>query len=111
MAGGSIHSRPYWASGSASKIGEVRAKGWIVEQTSCTNPGIVSSADRTPPPNVGSASKTMTFRPAWAMTIAAARPLGPDPTTMASRDMADGMAGYWSSRFVFERALALMYLV
>src|SRR5262245_54992988 len=37
-----------------------------------------------PPPIVGSASKTRTERPSRASAIAAARPFGPDPTTMAS---------------------------
>src|SRR5262245_11092338 len=80
----------------------------------------------------------MTLRPVCAMTIAAARPLGPEPTTIASRvrDIAGlengRIAGlivqlnpailqsyhsamsaseYWLSRLVFERALALIYLV
>jgi hypothetical protein len=30
---------------------------------------------------------------------------------LATRRMADGLAGYWSSRFLFERALALIYLL
>src|SRR5262245_18036911 len=110
----------------------------MAEQRSCTKPGIVSSPDLAPPPIVGSASKTMTLRPVCAMTIAAARPLGPEPTTMASGDadiagLEDGrIAGlidqfnpavlqsyhsamsasdYWYTRLVFERALALVYLV
>src|SRR6266404_6114011 len=54
------------------------------------------------------------------MTIAAARPFGPEPTTIASgwfmrcstpSSMPDGLPSYWYSRFVFERALALIYLV
>src|SRR5436189_3799272 len=69
---------------------------------------------------VGSASNTMTLRPVCAMTIAAASPFGPDPTTMASgwfmrcstpSSMPDALPGYWYSRLVFERALALIYLV
>src|SRR5438093_10809360 len=48
------------------------------------NPGSVSSAERPPPPIVRSASKTITFLPARARTMAAARPFGPDPTTTAS---------------------------
>src|SRR4029077_4506164 len=55
-----------------------------------------------------------------AMVIAAARPFGPEPTTTASgwfmrwstsSFMPDGLPGYWYSRIVFERALALIYLV
>ena len=106
---------------------------------SWTNPGSVSSAERTPPPAVASASNTVTCRPACASTIAAASPFGPDPMTMASgvwatcllgsyRDVitrigvlsepafppdaaAGGRRGYWYSRWLFERALALIYLV
>src|SRR5947207_12145119 len=48
------------------------------------NPGSVSCAERTPPPIVGSASKTTTDRPARARTIAAASPFGPEPITTAS---------------------------
>src|SRR3954471_9141947 len=47
-------------------------------------PGRVSSAERDPPPIVCLASSTRTERPARASTIAAARPLGPAPTTTAS---------------------------
>src|SRR5690242_5988646 len=55
----------------------------MAEQTSCVKPGSVSAADRLPPPMVSSASKTVTSRPACASVIAAARPFGPEPTTMA----------------------------
>ena len=48
------------------------------------NPGSVSSADRMPPPIVGAASITRTESPSRASVIAAANPLGPDPTTTAS---------------------------
>src|SRR5687767_10118441 len=54
------------------------------EQTSCTKPGSVSSAERTPPPIVSAASCTSTSRPARASVIAAASPFGPEPTTTAS---------------------------
>src|SRR5438132_1695642 len=54
------------------------------EQTSCTNPGRVSSAERTPPPITSDASITCTDRPARARVMAAARPFGPAPTTTAS---------------------------
>src|SRR5581483_11721381 len=40
--------------------------------------------------------------------MAAARPFGPEPTTIASGPF---MSGYWLSRFVFERALVLVYLI
>ena len=45
-------------------------------------------AERAPPPRVGSASKTTTDQPAWARAVAAARPLGPLPTT--DRQSGDG---------------------
>ena len=64
--------------------GEASASGWIAEQTSCTNPGSVSSAERQPPPTVSSPSSTRTESPASASAIAAARPFGPEPTTIAS---------------------------
>ena len=47
------------------------------EQTSCTKPGSVSSAERAPPPIVSLASSTSTERPARASAIAAASPFGP----------------------------------
>ena len=37
-----------------------------------------------PPPIVGAASRTTTERPASAIATAAASPLGPEPTTIAS---------------------------
>src|ERR1700680_2874415 len=48
------------------------------------NPGSVVSADRAPPPGVLFASSTTTLHPACARTIAALRPFGPEPMTMAS---------------------------
>ncbi len=60
------------------------ARGCIAEQTSWTKPGRVSSAERIPPPTDSLASQTKTERPALARVIAAARPLGPDPTITAS---------------------------
>src|SRR3954468_16014204 len=57
----------------------------MAEQMSCTKPGKVSSAERLPPPIVSRASTTSTERPARASVIAAARPFGPAPTTIASR--------------------------
>ena len=61
-----------------------RPSGCTAEQTSWTNPGRVSSAERVPPPTVSAPSTTSTERPAWARVMAAARPLGPAPTTTAS---------------------------
>src|ERR1700704_2433436 len=48
------------------------------------NPGRVSASDRVPPPMIASASRTRTDLPAAARTMAAASPLGPAPTTIAS---------------------------
>src|SRR5256885_10337514 len=48
------------------------------------NPGSVSASDRVPPPMVDSASRRRTDLPAPARTMAAANPLGPEPTTTAS---------------------------
>src|SRR3954454_22141931 len=47
-------------------------------------PGNVTSAERSPPPSVSAASRRTTERPARAIVIAAASPLGPAPTTTAS---------------------------
>ena len=58
--------------------------GWTAEQTSWTKPGSVSSAERVPPPISSSASRTSTSRPFRASSIAAARPFGPEPITIAS---------------------------
>src|SRR5205085_7777796 len=89
--------------------------GWTAEQTSCMKPGSVSSAERTPPPIVAFASNTTTLHPAWARTMAALRPFGPDPTTtasiMPSRNNSSRMAEYWYSRWLFQRAVAAIYLV
>src|SRR5207248_10798856 len=63
--------------------GEASPSGWIAEQTSCTNPGSVSSAERIPPPIVSAASCTSTGTPASARVIAAASPFGPEPITNA----------------------------
>src|SRR5579859_6180147 len=48
------------------------------------NPGSVSSADRVPPPMAASASSTVVRSPAFARTIAAVSPFGPEPITYAS---------------------------
>src|SRR5262245_18807202 len=58
----------------------------MAEQMSWVNPGSVNSAERAPPPIVGSASMTRTERCARAIVMAAARPLGPEPMTMASNE-------------------------
>ena len=64
-------------------LGEQAAMGWIVEQISWTKPGRVSSAERAPPPTVSAPSYMVTARPARANTIAALKPFGPDPMTIA----------------------------
>src|SRR5437867_2797817 len=70
--------------GSCLKKCDAAPSGWMAEQTSWTNPGSVSSADLEPPPTVAAASSTSTERPDRAISTAAARPFGPDPTTTAS---------------------------
>ena len=57
--------------------------GWTAEQTSWMNPGNVSSAERTPPPIVGSASNDRRLAGPPRHTMAAASPFGPEPTTIA----------------------------
>src|SRR5262249_25247498 len=53
-----------------------------------------SSAERTPPPGVSDPSRTRTDHPSRASATAAASPLGPAPTTTASRAaMASPSAG------------------
>src|SRR3982751_6176894 len=47
-------------------------------------PGSVRSSLRAPPPTVSAASMRSTEWPSRASSIAAARPFGPPPTTMAS---------------------------
>lgn len=54
------------------------------EQMSWTKPGRVRAAERVAPPIVASASYTRTDRPARASVMAAARPFGPEPMTIAS---------------------------
>ena len=66
------------------KNGEASASGCTAEQTSCRNPGRVSSSVRQPPPMAGSPSITWTARPAAASVTAAASPFGPLPTITAS---------------------------
>src|SRR6185312_3808450 len=83
-AGGVTHSSPCSDKGRVLRKGEQTAIGYTEEQTSCTKPGRVNSADRTPPPGTSDPSSTTTDRPAWARRMAAASPLGPAPTTIAS---------------------------
>src|SRR5580692_10717025 len=66
------------------KNGDALASGCTAEQTSCQNPGSVSSSVLQPPPGVAAPSMTCTDRPALAMVSAAASPFGPEPTTTAS---------------------------
>ena len=53
---GWTHSTPWRARSTDRKNGDAIPSGWAVEQTSWTNPGSVSSADRVPPPTVSAAS-------------------------------------------------------
>ena len=80
---GQRHSRPCFSSSSERKKGEAAAIGCPAEQTSWIRPGTVSSALRVPPPIVSAASSTVTSTPARASATAQARPLGPEPTTVA----------------------------
>ena len=64
--------------------GEPAPRGWMAEQTSWRKPGSVSSSLLNPPPMESAPSRTSTLRPARARVSAAARPLGPEPTTTAS---------------------------
>ncbi len=51
-ASGCTHSSPWRARSSDRRNGDARLSGWTDAQTSWTNPGSVSSADRVPPPTV-----------------------------------------------------------
>ena len=65
--------------------GDANASGCTAEQMSWTTPENSGSGRvRAPPPSVGWASITRTERPARAQMTAAARPLGPLPTTVTS---------------------------
>ncbi len=66
------------------KNGDAAASACTVEQTSWAYPGRVSSLVRQPPPGSAAPSMTSTASPALASVIAAASPLGPEPTTTAS---------------------------
>src|SRR5487761_525269 len=70
------------------KNGEASAIGCTAEQMSWVNPGSVSCAERAPPLRTSLASSTKTDRPARAHVIAAAKPFGPAPITMASYGLA-----------------------
>ena len=93
-----MNSSPCFASGSSRKNGDAAAIGCTAEQTSCTNPGSVNSAERAPPPISSAASNTTTDLPARARVIAAASPFGPEPITTAS----------YSSRLATRRAYDAM---
>ena len=82
---GWIISSPCSSSGRPARNGDAAVSACTAEHTSCTYPGSVSSAERVPPPIVSACSSTSTDRPACASAMAAARPLGPEPTTTASR--------------------------
>ena len=84
---GSIHCKPKSSSRTSAKKGDAIARGWMAEQMSCTNPGKLQFADRKPPPIWSFASSRRTCRPSRASVIAAARPLGPEPTMTASYAM------------------------
>jgi hypothetical protein len=56
----------------------------MAEQMSWRKPGKVSSAVRRPPPSSDLPSSSSTDKPACCMAMAAASPLGPEPTTTAS---------------------------
>ena len=64
--------------------GDAIAIGCIAEQTSCLNPGNVSSFVRIPPPIVSDPSTISVERPCCCNIIAAAKPFGPEPTIIAS---------------------------
>ena len=68
-----------------AKNGDTSAVATTVAHGSWTKPGNVDASDRRPPPAVGAASRTRTRNPARASVMAAASPLGPEPTTIASR--------------------------
>src|SRR5665213_1051673 len=77
-------SSPYRSAGNSRKNREEVAKGMTDAPTSWRKPGRVSSAVRHAPPTSSAASTTCTARPRSASTMAAASPLGPEPTTTAS---------------------------
>ncbi len=80
-----VNSSPRARRSKSTKKGLAIASGWTAEQMSLTIPGASPrSRVREPPPIVGWASRTSTESPARAMVTAAARPLGPDPTTTTS---------------------------
>ena len=81
---GQHHSSPWRSSERLEQNGEPTAIGCTAEQSSCSKPGRVSSLVRAPPPIVAAASSTVTSTPRAASAAAQARPLGPEPTTIAS---------------------------
>src|SRR5260370_39612395 len=94
-----MHDSPWCSSGSEEKKGDPAAIGCPADPKSCRNPGMVNSIVRAAPPAVGSASNTSTCRPAWASTMAAASPFGPEPTTHALRLNANPQLTLFCSRF------------
>ena len=92
-AGGSTQLRPCRSRSVSAKNGDVRPNGCTALQTSWTNPGSVSSADRAPPPTWSARSSTVTAWPARAIVIAAASPFGPLPMTTASGMDVPALAG------------------
>ena len=84
-SGGCRTPRRRRADPSARNAGEATASGSAVEQTSWRNPGSVSSSVRIPPPRVPAASTSRTRHPAPASRSAPTSPLGPEPTTTASK--------------------------
>src|SRR5919205_1169580 len=63
--------------------GEAAPAGYTEEKVSCRKPGSVSSSVLTAPPARSAASSTVTACPASARRMAAARPFGPAPITIA----------------------------
>ena len=64
-----------------ANTGEAAAAGYTDENVSWRKPGSVSSSVATAPPARSDASSTSTRHPERAISIAAAKPFGPEPTT------------------------------
>ena len=80
-------------------------------QNQCRKPASVNSRVRRAPPGVVSASSTSTCNPAWARTIAAASPFGPEPITHALRFIAkpSGNHQYFYDRVLDQDLLPRLY--
>ena len=105
--GGWTHSRPCCCNGRRRKNGDAMPSGWTAEQTSCRKPGCVSGSVRAPPPGASFASRTSTRRPARARTMAADKPFGPAPTTIASNSRTGLVSlGRWLAGPTLPRSLA-----